>query len=135
MKRILTFLSALLLFLTGISIVAKNNKETEKEVIAIITPNEKLTNITERILGTTTPIIIESTPIKETKSNLLELDEIALEVIGGKWNNGEIRKQSLIEAGYNYEEVSKRVTEILNGAPYEIPNRNTYKLNFAYVNS
>ena len=133
MKRILTFLSALLLFLTGISIAAKNNKETEEEVVAVITPSESLTNITKIIIENTTPIIIETLPTEETKSNLLTLDEIALEVIGNKWGSGEKRKESLIAAGYDYNEVSRRVNEILNGEPYEIPNRNTYKMNFAYV--
>lgn len=42
-------------------------------------------------------------------------DEIANEVIDGKWGVGHDRKQSLTNAGYNYEEIQKRVNEILNG--------------------
>lgn len=44
------------------------------------------------------------------------VDEIALEVIAGKWGNGAVRKNKLTAAGYNYEAVQKRVNEILNEA-------------------
>ena len=33
------------------------------------------------------------------------LDEIAQEVISGKWGNGEERKKRLTEAGYDYETI------------------------------
>lgn len=39
--------------------------------------------------------------------------EIAKEVISGKWGNGAERKKRLTEAGYNYSEVQKKVTELL----------------------
>ena len=41
------------------------------------------------------------------------IDEIAREVIAGKWGNGSLRKKKLEEAGYSYEEVQKRVNNIL----------------------
>ena len=44
---------------------------------------------------------------------LLPLDEIAKEVINGKWGNGSERKERLTEAGYNFSEVQQRVNEIL----------------------
>lgn len=43
------------------------------------------------------------------------IDEIAKEVIAGKWGNGADRKKALTEAGYDYDEVQARVTEILTG--------------------
>ena len=43
------------------------------------------------------------------------IDIIAREVIDGKWGNGEDRKKRLTNAGYNYDEVRKRVNEILKG--------------------
>lgn len=46
-------------------------------------------------------------------STLKSIDEIAKEVIDGKWGNGEERKQALIKAGYNYDEVQKRVNKLL----------------------
>lgn len=42
------------------------------------------------------------------------VDEIAREVILGKWRNGEDRKKALTEAGYDYNAVQKRVNEILS---------------------
>lgn len=43
------------------------------------------------------------------------IDEIAREVINGKWGNGTARKQMLVEAGYDYNAVQNRVNEILRG--------------------
>lgn len=41
------------------------------------------------------------------------VDELAREVIAGKWGVGLNRKRRLTEAGYNYSQVQKRVNEIL----------------------
>lgn len=41
------------------------------------------------------------------------VDEIAREVIAGKWGNGATRKQKLTAAGYDYSAVQKRVNELL----------------------
>ena len=41
------------------------------------------------------------------------VDELAREVIAGKWGNGDDRKNKLTEAGYSYDEVQKKVNEIL----------------------
>lgn len=46
----------------------------------------------------------------EKKKTVLE---IAKEVIAGKWGNGEDRKTRLVKAGYDYNEVQKKVNEIL----------------------
>lgn len=51
----------------------------------------------------------KETPPEDNKN----VDELALEVINGKWGNGEERYRRLTEAGYNYDEVQKRVNEIL----------------------
>lgn len=42
------------------------------------------------------------------------IEELAREVIDGKWFNGEDRKNALSNAGYDYEKVRTRVNEILN---------------------
>lgn len=39
--------------------------------------------------------------------------ELVHEVINGKWGNGNIRKQSLTDAGYNYEEIQNEVNKLL----------------------
>ena len=41
------------------------------------------------------------------------VDEVAREVIQGKWGNGAERKKRLTDAGYDYNEVQKRVNELL----------------------
>lgn len=45
-------------------------------------------------------------------SNKKSLDEIAAEVIQGKWHTGAARKSALTKAGYDYVEVQKRVNEL-----------------------
>ncbi|MEE1397517.1 MAG: hypothetical protein U0L99_05945, partial [Ruminococcus sp.] len=41
------------------------------------------------------------------------IDEIAREVIQGKWGNGTDRKNKLTNAGYDYNAVQKRVNELM----------------------
>lgn len=43
------------------------------------------------------------------------IDTLAREVIAGKWGNGAARKQKLTAAGYDYNEVQKRVNALLKG--------------------
>lgn len=52
--------------------------------------------------------------IKQTNNKTLKsIDEIAQEVIDGKWGSGDTRKQKLTEAGYSYTEVQAKVNQIL----------------------
>lgn len=48
-------------------------------------------------------------PVKPEKS----IDELAKEVIDGKWGNGKERGERLAAAGYDYQAVQNRVNEIL----------------------
>ena len=41
------------------------------------------------------------------------IDEVAREVIQGKWGNGAERKKRLTEAGYDYNEVQKNVNQLI----------------------
>ena len=50
-------------------------------------------------------------PVETTKTNR----DIAIEVIGGKWGNGEERKRRLTEAGYDYNAIQAIVNRILKG--------------------
>ena len=55
--------------------------------------------------------------IKETSStgeDKKSIDELADEVIAGKWGNGTDRKTNLEKAGYDYNAVQNRVNEILS---------------------
>ena len=56
-------------------------------------------------------------PPKPSKS----IDELAQEVLDGKWGSGDARKKNLTEAGYDYDAVQNRVNEILN------PQQKTYQ--------
>ena len=49
-----------------------------------------------------------SAPSKKT------VDQIAREVIQGKWGNGSARREKLEAAGYNYSEVQDKVNELLS---------------------
>ena len=53
-----------------------------------------------------------TTPAPTTKS----IEEVAKEVIAGKYGNGEARKIALKNAGYDYAAVQARVNEIVNGS-------------------
>lgn len=53
----------------------------------------------------------ETVPKTETKKYSLE--EVAREVISGKWGNGSDRMRRLNLAGYNYSEVQKEVNRLL----------------------
>ena len=58
-----------------------------------------------------TDIIIESGSTDD--SDKKSIDELAQEVIDGKWGDGEDRKNRLEKAGYNYDAVQNRVNEML----------------------
>ena len=61
--------------------------------------------------------------IEETTEPIKTIDEVAREVINGKWGNGDTRKQKLTEAGYNFSEVQQRVNEMLG---YNSSSKTTY---------
>ncbi len=54
-----------------------------------------------------TAVAADPEPVKKS------IDEIAREVIQGKWGNGTDRKKRLTAAGYDYDEVQKMVNKLL----------------------
>jgi hypothetical protein len=56
---------------------------------------------------------INGTVAEVPKTPQKSVDEIAKEVIAGKWGNGQDRKDKLTAAGYNYSEIQARVTALL----------------------
>lgn len=52
-------------------------------------------------------------PVQPTEPDK-SVDELANEVIAGKWGNGQERKEKLTQAGYDYDAVQSKVNEILN---------------------
>ena len=72
------------------------------------------------IRGFVTPhyekITVDSVPVKS-------LDEVTKEVLSGKWGTGEQRKQALINAGYDYDAVQKRVNEVIKLTDETLDNK------------
>ena len=54
---------------------------------------------------------------ESSTSSKKSVTEIAKEVIAGKWGNGTTRKNKLEAAGYNYNEVQKKVNELSGSSP------------------
>ena len=59
------------------------------------------------------PVKMSDLALVSGGSTLKSVDEIAREVINGKWGNGTERKQKLTAAGYDYSAVQARVNEML----------------------
>lgn len=79
-----------------------------------------------------TPYIDSDLPksaVNLQKPAVKSVEEIAKEVIAGKWGNGEDRKNKLTASGYNYDEVQAKVNEMLSGGPVEnkAPQKYTVK--------
>lgn len=53
--------------------------------------------------------------VTTTSTTSKSIEEIAQEVIDGKWGNNPERKTKLEAAGYNYDEVKNKVNELLTG--------------------
>lgn len=66
------------------------------------------------------PYITYGEPKKETTTTTTptppkkkSIEEVAREVIAGKWGNGETRRKKLVAAGYNYNEVQAMVKKLM----------------------
>ncbi len=80
--------------------VMKRSRPRNKSIVAYARP---------RYTNTPTETQTATTSSKKT------VDEVAREVIKGKWGSGADRRKALTEAGYNYAEVQNRVNQILKG--------------------
>lgn len=79
----------------------------------------KTTGHTVVVLGTGSKVKV----VPEVKKSV---EDIAKEVINGKWGNGDERREALTKAGYNYEEVRRMVNDILLGAVTPMPVLSEY---------
>lgn len=57
--------------------------------------------------------IVNRLVLGEDDEDVVDIDEIAQEVIQGEWGNGDERKARLENAGYDYQVVQNRVNELL----------------------
>lgn len=48
------------------------------------------------------------------------IEDVAQEVLDGKWGNGNARKNALTQAGYNYQEVQNKVNEMIYGKELKV---------------
>ena len=80
---------------TSIKVDGKVVSNTNTYTISKIDANHKI------------EVVCGAAPKKKT------IEELALEVLDGKWGSGKTRKERLIAAGYDYDAVQKRVNEII----------------------
>lgn len=112
------------------SITYSNRYMAGQKVTITIKPNAGMgvqsIKVDGKAVGVTTSYVIDkidSHHIIEVVCGVVKkktIDEIAKEVIAGKWGNGDIRKKRLTDAGYDYDLVQARVNEILS------PKKKTY---------
>lgn len=73
-------------------------------------PATYYTKYTKPSSGSTSANTVTSN--KNSSAKLKSIEEVAKEVIAGKWGNGNDRKNRLTKAGYNYNKVQDKVNEI-----------------------
>lgn len=57
--------------------------------------------------------ILNPTPIPTPTPSKKTVDELAQEVLDGKWGSGDIRKKKITQAGYDYDTVQQKVNELI----------------------
>ncbi len=84
---------------------------------------------------TNTPATPAPTPAPAPALSSKSVEEIAREVIVGKWGNGDDRKNRLTSAGYNYAEVQNAVNALCKNPTKPISNINYYPRYFGTSSS
>lgn len=67
----------------------------------------------KNIRGYGVPKYAEDTPVASTTPTVKTIEDLALEVMDGKWGNGSERKRRLLSAGHDYNAVQTRVNELV----------------------
>lgn len=91
-------------------------KDFPKEIKAAGLNGYKKTGITPAVKPVSKPAETKpakETAKKETAKKKKTTEQIAKEVIDGKWGNGAERKKKLEAAGYNYSTIQKKVNQLL----------------------
>jgi len=60
-----------------------------------------------------TPSVTQTAAVTTITVAALSIDELAKQVIAGKWGSGQERKEKLTKAGYDYDKVQAKVNEML----------------------
>lgn len=66
---------------------------------------------------------VKTNDFAKYEAPIKSIDELAIEVIEGKWGNGDERKKRLAEAGYDYSAVQSIVNQKLSGGNHASQNR------------
>ena len=61
--------------------------------------------------------VLRYSTVETSSDSKKSINEVAREVIAGKWGNGDDRKNRLTAAGYNYSEVQATVNRLASGKP------------------
>lgn len=148
-RKLISLFLAANTFLVGCGVNKTNNNDNKKEPEEVVKVQESITpdiNNNEDIIiippqeQEDNEIVVEETP----NIKLKDIDTIAIEVINGLWKNGDERKNLLTQNGYDYDEVMKRVNEILkeDNSNTQLPSPSvtpslpsSYSVSAAYINS
>lgn len=76
----------------------------------------------------------DSTGTVTPPSSGKSITEVAKEVLAGQWGNGDDRKMSLKNAGYDYSAVQAKVNELLNGTSAPTPSKSVEEVAKEVVN-
>ena len=100
-----------------ITTIKKSNEEIVEEVIAGKWGNgtDRKNKLTEAgyDYNTIQNLVNEKLLGKTNNTNTKSIEELAKEVILGKWGNGIDRKNRLTKAGYDYNVIQTRVNQLL----------------------
>ena len=90
--------------------------------VATTCPGPYLQSRFQELADTVNAILDGTTATTPNTSNGTKtIDEVAREVIAGKYGNGEARKANLANAGYDYNVVQAKVNELLGATPTPAP--------------
>lgn len=124
----------------GYVYTVEGNSGDEVKTHRYSTSNKKIAGYGRPLWKEEAETIADTAPVKPTTSHkpqntaVKSEEEVAREVITGKWGNGKERQQRLSEAGYDYNAVQKIVNQLVAKKPpaktfIGIVNTERYSLN------
>lgn len=80
----------------------------------------------EETIADSAPVAPTPAPVSEKSDDKKSNEEIAREVLDGKWGNGADRKNRLTKAGYDYDSVQKIVNQLVAKKPVASSDAKTF---------
>jgi hypothetical protein len=113
-KKAYAKIQALKLKVRGFESYIEKSGDLYKVQVGAYTVKTNAENMAKKLKASGFEVLISTKTSKTSDpSPKQSIDEIAREVILGKWGNGQERKDRLTAAGYDYSTVQKRVDELL----------------------